>query len=64
MRGRCLNLLADLCSADSMDSFRHHRGPRGDAGGRNIPQMLSSLVDAEFCDPICISYPSTKLPTE
>lgn len=48
----------------SMDSFRLHRGPRGDAGGRNIPQMLSSLVDAEFCDPICISYTSTKLPTE
>lgn len=48
----------------SMDSFRLHRGPRWDAGGRSIPQMLSSLVDAEFCDPICISYPSTKLPTE
>lgn len=48
----------------SMDSFRLHRGPRGDAGDGNIPQMLSSLVDAEFCDPICISYTSTKLPTE
>lgn len=33
------------------------------AGGRNIPQMLSSLIDTEFCCPICISHPSTKLPT-